>query len=137
MRVGVRLRKELRLVNDFLYPIVRIEVVNESTNLSENRFAIRYQKIEQLLVFLRIVACPLPYVIFLFFFISQEQELLVNQDPRFRGLWVALLLDQPRNVALAEGESVLDQLLAEEAGHLTMVERLLMLVKLAQHGAEL
>ena len=33
--------------------------------------------------------------------------------------------------------SVLDELLAEEAGHLPMVERLLMLVQLTQHRTEL
>jgi hypothetical protein len=41
------------------------------------------------------------------------------------------------NVACTKSVSVLDQLLAEEARHLPMIECLLMLVQLAQHCAEL
>ena len=50
---------------------------------------------------------------------------------------LALFSQKSIDVAGAKSVRVLNKLLAEEARHLPMIERLLMLVQLAQHRAEL
>jgi hypothetical protein len=50
---------------------------------------------------------------------------------------LTLFSQESINVACTKSVSVLDQLLAEEARHLPMIECLLMLVQLTQHCAKL